>query len=332
MGFANSARRQIRVGGLHPRVASRSDENATGQTAAGRSSTALANMDCPMCVSRWGHPGATRRDWDYDLVDTLGSSIDRPDDVDCHGVPHRLPRKPKYSGQSYSFRFGGIRRLWALGGCSTLSTHQIGCIVRHMDNKTVPSTTDSDVKRFDRWAATYDQSVMQRLYFGPVHSKMLDLLAQDGPNDPPSCVIDVGCGTGRLLRAASVRWPQAKLFGVDPAEQMVSEANRLNPNAIFKLASAESLPFPDQTADIVLSSLSFHHWADQKKALQEIARVLRPGGLFCLADHTMLLTKLLGEKVKSRDQIRELIIGAGLAVRQQQRLGMRFVLITLAQK
>ena len=119
-----------------------------------------------------------------------------------------------------------------------------------MDNKTVSSRTTSDVERFDRWAATYDQSIMQRLYFGPVHSKMLDFLAREGPQAPPSCIIDVGCGTGRLLRAASIRWPEAQLFGVDPAAQMVSEASRLNPNVDFRLASAEALPFPDQTADI----------------------------------------------------------------------------------
>ena len=113
---------------------------------------------------------------------------------------------------------------------------------------------------------------------------------------------------------------------------MVSEANRLNSNATFKLASAESLPFPEQTADIVLSSLSFHHWANQTKGLQEIVRVLLPRGLFCLADQTILLTKLFGGKVRSHNQIRALIITAGLAVRQHQRLGMRFVLITLAQK
>ena len=195
----------------------------------------------------------------------------------------------------------------------------------------MPSTTNSDVKRFNRWAATYDQSVMQRLFFGPVHAKMLDLLGQE-LKVSPRCIIDVGCGTGRLLRAASVRWPEAQLLGVDPAERMVSEAKRLNPNVTFKLASAESLPFPDQTADLVLTSLSFHHWANQTKGLQEIARVLRPGGLFCLADHDLLLLKLFGEKVKSRNQIRALIVGAGLAVRQHQRLGMRFVLITLAQK
>jgi len=201
-----------------------------------------------------------------------------------------------------------------------------------MDDKTVPSTTNTDVERFDRWAATYDQSVMQRLYFGPVHAKMLGLLRREGPKAPPNCILDVGCGTGRLLRAASAYWPEAQLWGVDPAAQMVSEATRLNPKATFKLASAEILPFPDQSADIVLSSLSFHHWADHQQGLHEIARVLRPGGYLCLADHAMLLTKLLGEKVKSRAEIRALMTNAGLTVRQHQGMGIRFVLITLAQK
>jgi ubiquinone/menaquinone biosynthesis C-methylase UbiE len=160
---------------------------------------------------------------------------------------------------------------------------------------------------------------------------MLELLVRELKH-PPRCILDVGCGTGRLLRAATVHWPEAQVFGVDPAEGMVSEANRLNPNATFKVAWAESLPFPDQAADMVLSSLLFHHWRNQTKGLQEIARVLRPGGLFCLADHAMLFARLFGERVKSRNQIRALIIGAGLAVRVQQWLAMRLVLITLAQK
>jgi ubiquinone/menaquinone biosynthesis C-methylase UbiE len=200
-----------------------------------------------------------------------------------------------------------------------------------MDNEITPPKTNRNVNRFHRWATKYDQSVMQRLFFVPVHSKMLDVLGQ-GLKHPPGCIIDIGCGTGRLLRAASVRWPEAQLFGVDPAAQMVSEASLLNSNATFRIAGAESVPFPDQAADVVLSSLSFHHWGDQTKGLEEIARVLRPGGLFCLADHTILITRLFGERVKSRNQIRALIAGAGLAVREEQRLGLRFVLITLAQK
>ena len=194
------------------------------------------------------------------------------------------------------------------------------------------SKTNPDIERFNRWAASYDKSVLQKLLFGPVQSQMLDILMREGPKDPPSCIIDIGCGTGRLLRAASEHWAQAKLFGVDPAKQMVSEASRLNPNATFKIASAESLPFPDQTADIISSSLSFHHWADPQKAFQEIARVLRPGGWFCLADLIISLAGLFDEKFKSYEQIRELMIGAGLTIRQHQRVRMRFVHITLAQK
>jgi ubiquinone/menaquinone biosynthesis C-methylase UbiE len=194
------------------------------------------------------------------------------------------------------------------------------------------STPEDDKERFNRWAETYDQSVLQPLYFGPIHSKMLDVLVQQRPTEPPRDIIDVGCGTGRLLRAAAARWPHAQLFGVDPAEKMISEAKRFNSGAIFKVAPAESIPFLDQAADLVLSSLSFHHWADQRKALQEIARVLRHGGRFCLADHTILLANLFHERVKSLNQIRVLLSGVGLSIVLHQKLWTRFVLITLAQK
>lgn len=189
-----------------------------------------------------------------------------------------------------------------------------------------------DVDRFDQWAATYDRSLMQRLFFGPVHNRMLDLIARDGPKEPPCCILDVGCGTGRLLHDASDRWPEAKFYGVDPAEHMALKARRLNPKASIQIAPAESIPFPDGTADLVLSSISFHHWADHAKAVKEVARMLKPGGFFCLADHQFLLTKFLGEKVKSKSEIRYLMVNAGLTVRVHRGMGIRFVLITLAQK
>ncbi len=194
------------------------------------------------------------------------------------------------------------------------------------------SQSDRDVTRFDRWAPRYERSFLQRWLFAPVHFKMLDLVSRAGPTNPPSCILDVGCGTGRLLRAASELWPQAKLLGVDPAAQMLAEAQRLAPQANFQTGAAESLPVPDQTADLVLSSLSLHHWADPHKGLQEIARVLRPGGWFCLADHTLQLARLFGEKPRTREQIQALVSGAGLTIGQQQKLAWRFVLITLAQK
>jgi ubiquinone/menaquinone biosynthesis C-methylase UbiE len=196
----------------------------------------------------------------------------------------------------------------------------------------MPSKPKGDIKRFNRWAATYDKSILQRWYFYPIHRAMLDLLEQEKRMGTPQTVLDIGCGTGRLLRAVAARWPEARLIGVDPAKRMISEAKRLNPNATFNDASAEALPVPDQSIDLVLSSLSFHHWADQSKGLQEITRVLHPGGWFCLADHTMRLARLFNERVRSGKTLRVLIGNTGLAVRAHRRLWMRFVLITVAQK
>ena len=84
--------------------------------------------------------------------------------------------------------------------------------------------------------------------------------------------------------------------------------------------------------DLVFSSLSFHHWIDQEKGVGEIARVLRPKGVFCLADHTMLLMNWFKEKALSPSRLLKLISNAGLSVVAQKRLWLRFVLITLAQK
>lgn len=190
--------------------------------------------------------------------------------------------------------------------------------------------SEHDIGRFDNWAATYDRSFMQRLFFGPIQSAMLDVC--DTSSGPPRCVLDVGCGTGRFLRAAALRWPQAELTGVDPAPRMIAEAGRLNPRLDFKLGMAESLPVEDRSVDLAVSSMSFHHWADQRKALGEIVRVLVPGGRFCLADHTAIFFNLLGEKAKSGKQIRGMFEEAGLSIVLQKRMWTRFALITVGRK
>jgi len=189
-----------------------------------------------------------------------------------------------------------------------------------------------DVRRFDKWGSTYDRSVFQRFFFMPIHARMLALMSADGLTRKPGRVVDVGCGTGRLLRAAALRWPEAELVGVDPAPMMISEATRLNPVASFVLGSAESLQLPDGSVDFVLSSLSFHHWSDQAKGLHEIARVLRPGGAFCLADHNFAVARLSGEKVRSRAELRSMLAGAGLGVLVQKGGGLPFLTLTLAGK
>jgi ubiquinone/menaquinone biosynthesis C-methylase UbiE len=144
---------------------------------------------------------------------------------------------------------------------------------------------DRNVDGFGRWADSYDRSVLQRLLFAPVHDCMLGQTATMCP--ALSSVLDIGSGTGLLLRKAAERFPSAQLTGIDAAEDMVRVARALVPEGApvhFAQAFAEQLPFPDASFDLVVTSMSFHHWADQQKALSEARRVLSPGGVFVLAD------------------------------------------------
>jgi len=142
-----------------------------------------------------------------------------------------------------------------------------------------------DVDRFGEWAPTYEQHWMQRRIMGPVQDTVLEVAAAQVLQ--PEAILDIGCGTGRLLRAAAERFPGARLEGVDAAEGMVKQAAALLPAGTqihFQLATAESLPFEDSSFELVFSTMTFHHWSDQEKAIGEVKRVLTPRGRWILAD------------------------------------------------
>ena len=134
---------------------------------------------------------------------------------------------------------------------------------------------------FEGWSQTYEKSWMQRFSFDPLHRAVLSAVGADLRVDR---LLDVGCGTGRLLRKAAERWPQATLLGMDAAGGMIAQARELTPGAEFYVAPAESLPLADNSVDLAFTTASFHHWSDKPQGVREIARVLRSGGQFCLAD------------------------------------------------
>jgi ubiquinone/menaquinone biosynthesis C-methylase UbiE len=94
-------------------------------------------------------------------------------------------------------------------------------------------------------------------------------------------VLDVGCGTGRLAIALAERG--ARVWGVDPSEEMLREArSNAGGKASFKQASAEALPFKDGWFERAVFRLVVH-LVDRPRAFLEIARVLGPGGRVVIA-------------------------------------------------
>src|SRR5229473_5202090 len=141
-----------------------------------------------------------------------------------------------------------------------------------------------DVDRFNRWATTYDRHWMQRIIFNPIQRAVLEVAAEQVGR--PGAILDVGCGTGKLLKSARSRFPDARLVGVDAAEEMVKYAQSTTPAGTieFRQGIAESLPFPNGSFDLVFSTMTFHHWQNQGRGAAEVARVLAPGGRWLLAE------------------------------------------------
>ncbi|MGH7777449.1 MAG: class I SAM-dependent methyltransferase [Candidatus Dormibacterales bacterium] len=184
-----------------------------------------------------------------------------------------------------------------------------------------------DVDRFDRWAETYDQHWMQRAIFEPVQGTVLELAEQEIPR--PGAILDVGCGTGRLLRLAEARFPGAVVSGVDAAPRMVDQAQAAlveGSRIAVQQAIAEDLPFPDARFDLVFSTLTFHHWGDQQRAVKEIARVLAPGGRWLLAEFLATgfmryVRRLLRMKrFPVRESLDALLAVAGLRILAERRV------------
>lgn len=91
-----------------------------------------------------------------------------------------------------------------------------------------------------------------------------------------SRILDLGAGTGKLTAALIGR--AAEIVAVEPDSQMLTELQRLVPEATALVGSAERIPLPDRSVDAVLVGQAFH-WFPRPQADRELARVLRPGGV-----------------------------------------------------
>jgi SAM-dependent methyltransferase len=92
-------------------------------------------------------------------------------------------------------------------------------------------------------------------------------------------VLDVGCGPGALTAELVARVGPAAVSAVDPSESFVVAAQARNPGADVQQATAEQLPFPDQSFDAALAQLVVSFMADPAAGIAEMRRVTQPGGV-----------------------------------------------------
>lgn len=107
----------------------------------------------------------------------------------------------------------------------------------------------------------------------------------------PKAILDVGSGTGTLALMMSDSFPDSKIAGLDGDREILEIAadkitNRKVQNIQLKEGLSFNLPYPDNSFDVVTSSLMLHHLSndDKHRTMKEVYRVLKPSGVFAVAD------------------------------------------------
>lgn len=99
-------------------------------------------------------------------------------------------------------------------------------------------------------------------------------------------VLDTSCQDGGFLDVLLKNNPNKnlKVYGVDINQNDIEKAKGLIPKGIFEITDNVSLPFPDKTFDVVISSLTLHHMSDPINSIKEMGRVVKDDGMIYLID------------------------------------------------
>jgi ubiquinone/menaquinone biosynthesis C-methylase UbiE len=148
-----------------------------------------------------------------------------------------------------------------------------------------------------------DVDYSARLYAGYAEGRALgesaieiwkSAFSRNASSGRPLTALDLGCGTGRFTPVLADLFG-GPVVGVEPAQRMLSIAETKNrhPEVSYILGDAENIPLDDNSCDLALLFLMFHHVPNRDAAAQELARVLRPGG-------RVLLVSSFGDRLEER--------------------------------
>ena len=146
--------------------------------------------------------------------------------------------------------------------------------------------TDDSAERYDTQVEVLfngSANAIRRQALPPLHEVFA------GRDQRKLSLLDIGCGTGRLLDFVKQAWPRLDVHGLDMSEAYIRHARRHlrgRARTSFTVGKAEAIPLPDNSQDAVTSTFLFHELPPKvrRQALSEFARVLKPGGRLVLLD------------------------------------------------
>ena len=174
--------------------------------------------------------------------------------------------------------------------------------------------------------------LLGRLYLwlmNRTHSRLTSWALSHLSIGPKDAILDVGCGGGRTVRSLSTAAPEGRVTGIDYSPQSVAASRRFNGDLIaagnvdIVAGSVSSLPFQDETFDLVTAVETHYYWPDPARDFARVLRVLKPTGTFLIVaeahrrserDFVMpLVMKLLGGSCPSAAQLKQQLAAAGFS-------------------
>ena len=147
------------------------------------------------------------------------------------------------------------------------------------------SNLEKNKNFFDKWSSSYNHAIFQ-FWMKRFHNAAI----KEIDFNKKAKILDISCGTGKLLSSLWQKSNKNSYFGVDISDGMLKKAKDKLPKRIkLRIMDVHNLSFPDNYFDYVISTEAFHHYHDQPKALAEMKRVVKEGGKVIVVDVNFFL-------------------------------------------
>lgn len=204
---------------------------------------------------------------------------------------------------------------------------------------------EKKVMRYDVWeklAPKYNGLWVQKYSLGPTRREVKKIVLPLLEGEPELKILEVGCGTGQLIKEITEQYPQVHYLGIDVAENMVEIAAKDNTgeNVTFRHCPVEDFE-SEEKYDVILCTHAFPYFPEKDKVMKKMAGLCKKNGRVIIANSSTNSLKDLiinfglkattsKAKYLSIEEMKKLFEGAGLQPKEVSIIRERFYMPTIA--